>query len=538
MKISAYLQRCKDDIEDTSIKVEFTDSKEPCQVDGEGELTKEELVEVLHLINNELPLYDYCDIDDVKPHIASAFHALQKTRNRFQNIQDVNICTQDNQLICQLLALFKAFIAKSLERDTSLEIHNVLHTSKWSKDGMLSRLGPQFINMNAYNIAYFDINDTEQYVGNKVLSSPNAFVLESPPEVKDHFRKILDTHEISLQTRKLLAQKDLHPQAIVEVGEQVFFVSQVFDASNGATAFESVLYTVDNGEVVSRLCWYSYYMGAWYTTDEFTVQIYRDKKQDKFVQHPIYKKGSGLSYTQEMKCCVELERCLQSQMKPVEELEKRQPAIQFEHCEMRDPEFSMDPDFVNNVVLESQQKHSCLSKQVRRHKVSQAFKEPRKYRPGSSFGEGRMNARIPYVIKQSNKIPKEVIPDFSQKYVYQLTDVPHLTGRTTVEAFEVLYRGNTLVWEMQYNEEGMVWVRHIYDKNSPVNSFGVHCDVVDSGSITNKPFEYLQQGDTLAKRKNLPTQSDRELDFVDISSVLDQLIPIKKFRKQRSISRD
>ncbi len=93
-------------------------------------------------------------------------------------------------------------------------------------------------------------------------------------------------------------------------------------------------------------------------------------------------------------------------------------------------------------------------------------------------------------------------------------------------------RNRPLVWVMGEDSQGRAWVRHLYFADSPVNSYGVHSEIIDSGILTSKPLEYR----SLAGQLEPPYARSFNDECVDISPALTLLEPIRQYRAARGFT--
>ena len=117
----------------------------------------------------------------------------------------------------------------------------------------------------------------------------------------------------------------------------------------------------------------------------------------------------------------------------------------------------------------------------------------------------------------------------------------HLVGKYTVEVYETPYINIggcpcRFEWEMAYDESGRVWIEGI-DLAEPnwINSYGAYCYFINSGLLTQKPFEYKDMVKWLKEGKHFKDIGDRH--YCDMTPLLDHLQPVRKFRVQRGIKR-
>lgn len=172
--------------------------------------------------------------------------------------------------------------------------------------------------------------------------------------------------------------------------------------------------------------------------------------------------------------------------------------------------------------------------------------ELRGMQPGHAFAAPRgwnWNSRdaLRNTLRQMRDLtwPEGFIPDFTAAPSRELFQPNSLLGPLRFRE----YRGATavdrstgrirpIVWIMGQDSHGRAWVRHLHYGDSPVNSYGVYGEVLDSGILTSKPLEYLDQSALLSAPYRRPFNGE----YADISPALTLLEPIRRYREARGLS--
>lgn len=134
------------------------------------------------------------------------------------------------------------------------------------------------------------------------------------------------------------------------------------------------------------------------------------------------------------------------------------------------------------------------------------------------------------------------VPDFFEKNIVVTYERRHpIAGKYTVEVYRTPHIKISDVncrfeWEMAYDETGRVWIESIsLIEPNIVNSYGVYCKFINSGLLTQKPFEYKDTVSWLKRGKHY--KDCGEASYYDVTPLLDHLQPVRKFRVQRGIKR-
>jgi len=135
--------------------------------------------------------------------------------------------------------------------------------------------------------------------------------------------------------------------------------------------------------------------------------------------------------------------------------------------------------------------------------------------------------------------PEGFIPDFNQPPARELRQPNSLLGPVVFREYRGAVgrdrssgRSRDMVWIMGEDGQGRSWVRHLYFADSPVNSYGVYSEPVDSGILTSKPLEYRSQAGQLREPYSRPFNGE----YTDISPALTLLEPIRRYRAARGFA--
>jgi hypothetical protein len=123
-----------------------------------------------------------------------------------------------------------------------------------------------------------------------------------------------------------------------------------------------------------------------------------------------------------------------------------------------------------------------------------------------------------------------------------------LFGECTYESFRSNYKGYQLEWEFGQDHLGRVWIQSIDVLPRRVTSYGNHADVLITGILTSKPIEYTEQATGLnlsGRHNNYSTRGPEEgviledaiHPYVDITPLLDNMLPIQEYRRARNVYR-
>lgn len=119
------------------------------------------------------------------------------------------------------------------------------------------------------------------------------------------------------------------------------------------------------------------------------------------------------------------------------------------------------------------------------------------------------------------------VPDFRQ--LPSMTRGYHhtLLGQVSVEEFTSVLSGRPIKWVMGLDKEGRAWVDRIVFTDVDINTYGIYSEVINVGSLVNKPVERLSNVTALREGEEYVRFDDKH---ADITLLLYQLAPIKQYR--------
>lgn len=138
-------------------------------------------------------------------------------------------------------------------------------------------------------------------------------------------------------------------------------------------------------------------------------------------------------------------------------------------------------------------------------------------------------------------LPKKFVPDFARSKPTETYEINHtiiskVTGeKTKVEVYEGILSGRKVEWHMAYTDTGMVWIDRISFREGKKTSYGTDAEIINSGALTNKPFEYVIQLYPPI-RENLERVNITGLNhYMNITQLLSKMGPIKAFMEAKGI---
>lgn len=136
-------------------------------------------------------------------------------------------------------------------------------------------------------------------------------------------------------------------------------------------------------------------------------------------------------------------------------------------------------------------------------------------------------------------------PDFTaplRSYTYSHA----ILGMTKVYVFLGKLDEQDVEWHFAHDEQSRVWIERISFAKKTINSYGISSLLINSGLLTHKPIEQRPQvilllNDTenlsAAQRVKPFLIDSKDTGIYDITPLLDELKPIKDFRKAMGINR-
>ena len=337
-------------------------------------------------------------------------------------------------------------------------------------------------------------SEEEQTLVQTEVESPVRDLMKEEKKVFESLYKDNSQPEV---LRILLGKSELQPVKVIEIDGYKFYMGDAILAAGHDQAIMYVEFRKDGKKVIiPRILYLSNSDGGWRSSPG-----YNDERG-------IYSKGIGAHYTQETKPHSLIVNYLNSLTKTVESADLLE--IDFKISELKKIGWYTYPEEIS----------------IERKNLE----EFQKYPPGyySKLAASRE-------IFSNFKYPKGFIPDFSQIPIRVKKSKHTILGEITLETYRGTLNGRKVNWVMAYGEKGRVWVERIYFAEAKVNSYGVYSEVIDSGALTNKPIEYKSQTSKLQEEKDFVASSWGI--YVDITPLLDSLLPIMEFRKAKGIVR-
>jgi len=324
-------------------------------------------------------------------------------------------------------------------------------------------------------------------------------------------------------SRELVRQGAFRMGEIIELGNSTFYISEVHVRNERQEAI--ALVDTGRGVLQPRLMYKSDSQASWRCTDAL--------KLDE--GDVIFGKGSGISYTQETRVIAEISSALDT----------------LSQGYVRDISDSSLNNLIENTFLLDNLIRENLYTYGEEIRVGSVRREI-----GYEMIDYVMNhynipisARGDYINMKTRVLDSSVynidfsqlldvngnsfIPDFTSNHIGTRTRVHELTGSSyTLETYQVNYNGRDINWEMAYDVYGRVWIEGIYFADTEVSSYGTYSEIINSGILTLKPFEYATQTGGLIPGRQMYPFSER---YNDITPLISNLQPIRQFRAARNI---
>jgi len=169
------------------------------------------------------------------------------------------------------------------------------------------------------------------------------------------------------------------------------------------------------------------------------------------------------------------------------------------------------------------------------------------YMPAKLNMPGSENAGA-YFKGLDHKFPQGFIPDFSVGPIRQPTIKYHTQlGKTISGIYRGYLNGKKVDWTMVYESpdnpryEGRVWIENIRMTDSGLTTYGTYSNYLFTSILGHKPLDYSDQVSKLRMGIDRKTYSfdgnTGEPFYDDITPLLDNLLPIRLFRRARGIYR-
>lgn len=362
-------------------------------------------------------------------------------------------------------------------------------------------------------------------VGHKdVLPSEKARAYQfrqlSREEEKGFNNLTRDANQFPL-TRSLLSYDEFKPTGVVTVSGVDFYVGSVLKTNDRDQA---VMYVRGQG-------------GYFYPRAFYKSQSDGGWRSCPYVTDYLYSKGRSIHYTQETKPHQSLLQYLEDSDQSGHKVNllskwrvflgkiKRQEVVTdplryfFQYHQKRDPR----PQWYT------------YDQEVRKYDDHDVLAEFQKYAPGF-YDKSFLGTDFAEVFKNfdfSRDGLSGFVPDFKLPPFHRMNMTHTLLGQITLESYAASLNGQPIQWVMAFDKSGRVWIDRITFRGVGVNSYGVSPEVIDSGALTNKPVEYQSLVDALNPGIDYKKFNGR---YVDITPLLDNLLPIKQFRVARNIS--
>jgi hypothetical protein len=127
---------------------------------------------------------------------------------------------------------------------------------------------------------------------------------------------------------------------------------------------------------------------------------------------------------------------------------------------------------------------------------------------------------------------EDLIPDFGVEPVSSRTFEHRYLGECTTEVFHKAHDDRTYEWHVSRSASGTVWISRIRLADSEATPYGTDAEMVTSGILTSKPFDYNSNTDGIPEEL-APPLNDR---YRSTQAVLDRLAPIARYREQRVVA--
>lgn len=115
-----------------------------------------------------------------------------------------------------------------------------------------------------------------------------------------------------------------------------------------------------------------------------------------------------------------------------------------------------------------------------------------------------------------------------------------LAGKAKGYDFSSTLDGRQIEWKFVVDRSGRVWIESVKFTDAKTSSFGNYSEIIDTGFLTSKPFEYREQAAGIPGRDNVeltpdvaanaPQNMDHQYQYVDQTPILSALAPIQAFK--------
>lgn len=317
-------------------------------------------------------------------------------------------------------------------------------------------------------------------------------------------------------TRQLLSREEFKPTNLLTIGKRKFFVGKIINSGYLVMFCEEP----STRKLMPRIIDHSLSNRSWRSSPGMEGNI---------------SKGTGIHYTQEAKPHKDIIRYINWAL-----------INNYEASHDGDP---MEEYFSIGGWSEAKPAFYTFDKEISKYDDGGALKQFQRYRAGHlSSREVGIGVNLSEEFKNFDFSKPELrafLPNFTNpptqtnmlaEIDYEPRHIGLKRGSVTLESYPAQLNGRPIEWVMAHDKMGRVWIERIAFLDKEVNSYGVTPEVIDSGVLTSKPLEYrhqasaLKEGEEMIKIKNSG-------QYVDITPLLDNLLPIRQFRKARGIVR-
>lgn len=332
--------------------------------------------------------------------------------------------------------------------------------------------------------------------------------------MKGDFDKVARENPQPPVTTKILSEGWFKVQRVIEIDGQTFYMGPVTKGPHADSYLEAVGFVRVGNKMFPRLFYRSNSDGVWRSCSEKVL----NRDQSGFT----YKKGT--LYTQETKLHPTINFYLEgSQGRPT-----RLAKEAGEHFQVG-----------NDRKYDQLGNKDWYDSEVSIYR-SKGLVDLTRVQPGHPKDSGILSEQMrTYLI--SARYPDGFIPDFQRNMIGKPYDVTHsLAGKAKGYDFSATLDGRPIEWKFVVDKSGRVWIESIKFTNAKTSSFGNYSEIIDSGFLTSKPFEYRDQVAGMPGRDsieltpdvaaNAPQNIDYGYQYVDQTPILSALAPIQAFK--------
>lgn len=332
--------------------------------------------------------------------------------------------------------------------------------------------------------------------------------------MKGDFDKVASENSQPPVTTKILNEGWFKVQRVIEVDGQTFYFGPVTKGPHTDSYLEAIAFVRVGNQMYPRLFYRSNSDGVWRCSAE---KVFNREGTDF-----IYKKGT--LYTQETKLHPTLNFYLErSQATPVR-LAKEVGEYFHVGNDRRYDKLGNKDRYDSEVSIYR----------------SRGLEDLTRVQPGHPNSSGvRPDQMRAYL--SSARYPEGFIPDFQRNMLGKPYDVTHsLAGKAKGYDFSSTLDGRQVEWKFVVDISGRVWIESVKFTDAKTSSFGNYSEIIDTGFLTSKPFEYRHQAAGIQGRDNVeltpdvaanaPQNMDHQYQYVDQTPILSALAPIQAFK--------